>query len=371
MKAHDVKTMGQVFTPPDIVKRMLALRQNKGSVLEPSAGNGAFLKYIEGAVGVEFDKVLAKQSGATHCDFFALPTEEKFDTIIGNPPYVRYQDIQAKTKQMLPRGFDGRSNLYLFFISKAITHLKSKGEIIFITPREFLKSTSARHLNKILYESGCITHYEELGDTKVFEGYAPNCAIWRWEAGQESREMVDGRLFCQRNGQLWFGNDGGSNIVGDYFDVKVGAVSGADPIFTSERGCTDFVCSKTRSSGETRKMIYNRYDKELEPHKNELLARGIKKFNEANWWSWGRQYCDRDCERVYVNCKTRTPKPFFASDETAYDGSVMALFPKQKCDVGKMADKLNSIDWDELGFVCDGRLQLTQRALENAPVGIL
>lgn len=26
-------------------------------------------------------------------DFFDFPVSEKFDTIIGNPPYVRFQDI--------------------------------------------------------------------------------------------------------------------------------------------------------------------------------------------------------------------------------------------------------------------------------------
>lgn len=42
--------------------------------------------------------------------------EEKADTIIGNPPYVRYQDILTTTRSKLPKGFDNRSNLYLFFI---------------------------------------------------------------------------------------------------------------------------------------------------------------------------------------------------------------------------------------------------------------
>ena len=32
----DVKQLGQVFTPPDIVRRMLSLRKNRGAVLEPS-----------------------------------------------------------------------------------------------------------------------------------------------------------------------------------------------------------------------------------------------------------------------------------------------------------------------------------------------
>jgi tRNA1(Val) A37 N6-methylase TrmN6 len=65
--------------------------------------------------------------------------------VIGNPPYVRYRDIGAATRKLLRQdGFDERSNLYLFFIEKCVRHLAPGGELIFITPRDFLKATSAR-----------------------------------------------------------------------------------------------------------------------------------------------------------------------------------------------------------------------------------
>ena len=50
----------------------------------------AFCKYSQNA-----DKSLL------NLDFFAYPVSEKFDTIIGNPPYVRYQDILQSTKALL------------------------------------------------------------------------------------------------------------------------------------------------------------------------------------------------------------------------------------------------------------------------------
>ena len=51
--------LGQYFTPPHIVQQMLALRQNQGSVLDPAAGDGAFLSQLEAsAVGVELDRRL-------------------------------------------------------------------------------------------------------------------------------------------------------------------------------------------------------------------------------------------------------------------------------------------------------------------------
>ena len=42
--------------------------------------------------------------------------------------------------------FDGRSNLYLYFIEKAVRHLRHGGELIFIVPREFTKLTAARQI---------------------------------------------------------------------------------------------------------------------------------------------------------------------------------------------------------------------------------
>ncbi len=55
-----VKNLGQVFSPDNIVRKMIALRKNKGSVLEPSCGRGAFLKYLKEAVGIELDKKIKR-----------------------------------------------------------------------------------------------------------------------------------------------------------------------------------------------------------------------------------------------------------------------------------------------------------------------
>ena len=364
--------LGQYFTPQSVVERMLRLRQNQGSVLEPSAGQGAFLRMLEkNAVAIEIDKELTNDPRVVHMDYFEYPVTYKFDTIIGNPPYVRFQDISQNTKTRLPMElFDYRSNLYLFFIAKSIEHLNPYGELIFITPRDFLKATSAKRLNEVLFSKGTLTHYIELGDALVFSNATPNCAIWRWEKSNKERRMATGSVFQLKEGQIYFGEASDSKI-GDYFDVKVGAVSGADDVFANEkRGCTSMVCSTTARDGKTRRMIYNRLDSSLEPHKERLLSRKIRNFNDKNWWQWGRKYCVREGDRIYVNSKTRNEKPFFISDEIAYDGSVLALFPKPGVRLGKAVTKLNRVDWGKLGFVCDGRLLFSQRSLENAPVGL-
>jgi adenine-specific DNA-methyltransferase len=363
----NVHALGQVFTPDAVVERMLALRQRRGRSLDPSAGDGAFSRRIPGCEAIEIDATVAPE-GARVMDFFALPLDEKYDTIIGNPPYVRQQDIPAETLARLDSVlFDGRSNLYLYFIEKAVRHLRRGGELIFIVPREFAKLTAARKLNAFLHEEGDITDFIELGDARIFGGHNPNCAIFRFERGRRTRRLADGRHFQLVDGQLMFLRGDYRLPLADLFDVKVGAVSGADEIFEHPEGGTEFVCSKTVDDGRTRRMIFGDLHPHLEEHKEKLLARRVRSFDESNWWHWGRLHHVSDAPRIYVNCKTRRARPFFLHDCPNYDGSVLALFPRLRgMDLALAADMLNDqVDWEELGFVCDGRFLFTQRTLQS------
>ena len=372
----DVANLGQVFTPPQIVSDMLALVQNNGRFLEPSCGNGAFLQNLPSdKVGIELDSSVACKE-ALQLDFFSYPVSEKFDTIIGNPPYVRYQDIVDFTKELLKpfmQLFDERSNLYLFFIYKCILHLNDGGELIFITPRDFLKATASARLNEFLFTQGSITHFVDLGDKKIFDKAQPNCAIWRFVKGDFTRKTQCLKEFSCINGQLLFTKNPYTIPFSSLFFVKVGAVSGADSIFTKEKwGNVEFVGSQTCKSGKTKKMIYGKYGMDcayLQGFKMQLLQRKIRKFNETNWWQWGRDYHKSELPRIYVNTKTRNKKPFFLHSCKAYDGSILAIFPKFQVDsdgLQNLCKKLNEVDWQELGFVCDGRFLFSQRSLENA-----
>ncbi|MBN8464461.1 MAG: class I SAM-dependent methyltransferase, partial [Dechloromonas sp.] len=233
---------------------MLALCGNRGRALEPSAGDGVFFELLKerhrDCVGIEIDPRVAPP-GAEIRDFFDYPLTEQFETIVGNPPYVRFQDVAVDTRKRLKSGlFDARSNLFLFFIEKCVRHLKPGGELVFIVPREFIKLTAARKLNAWLYEQGSITHFYETGDTRIFGEHTPNCAIFRFEKGRMDRHMADGRRFTEVDGQLMFLRDDYGVRFADVFTVKVGAVSGADSIFTHPKGNMEFVCSKTVDTGE-------------------------------------------------------------------------------------------------------------------------
>ena len=364
-------SLGQYFTPDNIVDLMCSLTKNKGSVLEPSCGGGAFSDRFDKVVAVEYDPTVCPKY-AINCDFFTYSLDNKFDTVIGNPPYVRFQDIVTKDN-LLMNLFDRRTNLYAFFIYKSILHLSPAGELIFIVPREFLFATSNLKLNTWLHERGTITDIIDVGDQPVFEDATLDCIIFRYELGNLSLKTNDGRKFVCNNGHLLFltGDYDGVRL-GDLFDVKVGAVSGCDKAFIHNDGIP-FVCSTTVKDGKTRRMLYNKYHPYLDQYKDILLARGIKKFNKDNWYMWGRNYYVSDKPRIYVNCKTRQLNPFFLHDCKSYDGSVLALIPKQDINLNKAVEVLNNMDWEELGMKCGGRFIFTQRLLSdcNIPTGAI
>jgi adenine-specific DNA-methyltransferase len=364
----DIKNLGQVFTPQFIVAEMMGLVRNKGNVLEPSCGQGAFSKNIPNCVAIELDSAICPDY-AINMDFFDYGIDNKFDTIIGNPPYVRFQDILSSTKSKLNKElFDERTNLYLFFIYKCVLHLKEHGELIFIVPRDFLKATSAIKLNNFLYSNGTITNIIDLGDGNIFENACPNCVIFRYEKDNFSRICNVSKKFSVINGQIIFTSNSYNVSFNDLFFVKVGAVSGADSLFMHESGNVDFVCSKTQKTGELRKMFYNIDAPYLHQYKDKLINRKIKHFDNSNWYTWGRDYYKSDKNRIYVNQKTRNTNPFFFNKCKAYDGSVLAVFPKFECDdvlIQSVVNDLNKVDWQELGFVCDGRYLFSQKSLEN------
>ncbi|MDR2209836.1 MAG: class I SAM-dependent methyltransferase [Azoarcus sp.] len=369
----DIAALGQVFTPDAIVRTMLGLRARQGRTLEPSAGEGAFSRHLPECTAIELDARIAPP-GAWVMDFFDLPAEERFDTIIGNPPYVRHQEIAPETRARLHSDlFDKRSNLFLFFIEKSIRHLADGGELIFIVPREFIKLTSAAKLNDWLYGQGTITHWIETGDTRIFTDAVPNCAIFRFVRGDFSRRTLwrrlgdtqwDARKMVHLQGQIVFTHTPLCVPLADLFEVRVGGVSGADSIYTHPEGNLELVCSHTATTGKTRRMIYNIRHDHLEPHKEALLARRVQKFGESNWWKWGRDYHKSAVARIYVNGRTRNKRPFFTHPCKAYDGSILALFPKTEMNIDRAIELFNdTVPWEELGFIVDGRYLFTQRSL--------
>lgn len=245
--------------------------------------------------------------------------------------------------------------------------LKNNGELIFIVPRDFIKTTSALKLNERLFNNGGFTYWHEFGDEKVFMDASPNVAIFRWVKGGTHTIPV-----TIHNGYLTFGEEQTEKkkvYLNTLFDILVGGASGANGVFIEESGNIDLVVSDTKRTGQTKKAHYTTTPTNyLQTHKAILLARRIKTFNESNWWEWGRKIRHIDGPKIYVNNKTRDMQPFFTNDSGWFDGSVLALVPKadNPYSIETLIEILNNTDWDAQGFLVGGRLIFGQRSLSNA-----
>ncbi len=363
------RNLGQFFSPDKLVKKCISLIQNNdGRLLEPSCGNGAFNSVKRhDSVFIEIDSKIVEDKDVKIMNFFDYPATEKFDTIIGNPPYVDNSLFNVNWETDIKV----QANLYLFFIEKCFHHLKEHGELIFIVPREFIKLTSAKSVNELLCKNGTITHYYDFGDEKLFAEACPNICIFRYEKGNFSNktETFDGIYNLKNNnGIISFSDKKSNEKLGDYFEIKVGAVSGADKIFENADG-EEFVYSKTCKTGELKKMLYQRNHEDLLAHKTQLAKRKIKKFSDEDWFMWGRPVNFKFGQpRIYVNCKTRNKEPFFMNSCERWDGSILALFPKRNMDLPKATKILNGLDWNKLGFMTGGRYLFTQKSLKEAPI---
>ena len=372
-----VANLGQVFTPPEVVEKMLSLRKNMGTILEPSCGDGAFWKHIQndiGAVGYEIDSKVAP-AGVVVDNFFNIP-DNKFDTIIGNPPYVSHKSIPLETRRILYDKYpdlNRHTNLFAYFINRCIDLLNHGGELIFIVPTDFVSLTSCGIINEKMKKKGTITYFYDYGDQQVFKGFSPNCCIFRFEKGNKSNTTLvndkEKRNFTCESGKILFSNSSFDGVMEQLFDIKVGAASGANEIFQNEQGNLDFVVSSTRVTGETKKFYFDVINPYIKSKKQDLLKRKVINFNESNWWKWGRVHDRRSGERIYVNCKTRVDNPFFTHSCENYDGSVLALYPKfQYKNIDSVVNALNNMNWEELQFKIGQRFIFSQKALSKCPI---
>lgn len=80
-----------VYTPDWVARDMVEFFKPSGRILEPAAGDGAFLKYLPTADWCEIEKGR---------DFYTVT--EHYDWIISNPPFTQYSQWLYKSFEIAP-----------------------------------------------------------------------------------------------------------------------------------------------------------------------------------------------------------------------------------------------------------------------------
>ena len=166
------KDEGIFFTPPCFIQRNLSLLplSEITRVLEPSCGSGEYIDALSSfphlqITGIEKNEKMCLSRPILNMDFLEYESSEKFDLVIGNPPYFVMKKSEVDKKYH--KFFDGRPNIFILFIIKSLELLKDDGYLSFVLPSNFLNSLSyektRKHLSrfKILHIVECKDKYLE------------------------------------------------------------------------------------------------------------------------------------------------------------------------------------------------------------------
>ena len=191
-KASKEKLRGGFYTPEPIASFILKWAFNGNTeldILEPSCGDGVFLEEIQkgnyrynSVTAIEFDEIEAikskeiglDKSKIINSDFhdFCINTKQKFDLVIGNPPYIRYQYFDRKQQEFASEIFKKANlkyskltNSWVSFVVGSSLLLKEQGKIGLVLPAEILQVSYAQPLREFLahfYNKINIVSFEKL-----------------------------------------------------------------------------------------------------------------------------------------------------------------------------------------------------------------
>ena len=185
------KIRGGYYTSSEVAGWLCAwaIRSTKEHVLEPSCGDGAFLvaaskrftqmgasspSIANHLTGIEFiaeeaDRARNRlketlqhrsQDVVVNADFFGWWNDKgqpKFDVVVGNPPFIRYQTFpephrSRAMEMMLKQGLKQNrlTNIWVPFVVAAVACLRPGGRLALVLPAELLQVSYASQLRSFL-----------------------------------------------------------------------------------------------------------------------------------------------------------------------------------------------------------------------------
>ena len=219
-KPRGKRELGAVYTPKPIIDFMLSRLKLSSSeplsVLEPACADAPFLSAFQEKFGtqhrlfgVEIDSESEPNDALENVefhgqDFLLWETAQRFDVVIGNPPYgiigneshypisaLKQVKSEYKARSTTWRG---KYNIYGAFIEKSVRLLKPNGELCLIVPATWLVLDDFILLRKFLSEQGEM-HIYYLG--KAFEKVNVVAVVLHCiKNGKRSLSLYDGETWC-------------------------------------------------------------------------------------------------------------------------------------------------------------------------------
>lgn len=114
-----------------------------------------------------------------------------FDCIIGNPPYIRQEqikDLKPLLEKQYQNFYNSTADIYTYFFALSYYLLKDKGFSAFITSNKYARAKYGAKLREWLLKKTTIVSYMELNALKVFESAAVDTSIMSFIKQTPSKE---------------------------------------------------------------------------------------------------------------------------------------------------------------------------------------
>lgn len=142
---------------------------------------------------------------------------QKFDIVIGNPPYIRSSRLalgyKDKLKRIYKNNYSGGFDLYYCFILMGVISLSEDGCLAYISPTSFTRAKNAERLREWLYKNVQVSSYIDLDESKVFSNADVHAAIYVLRKSNKESKTCDflhvknnDELACMLNNSLNLNN---------------------------------------------------------------------------------------------------------------------------------------------------------------------
>ncbi len=133
------------------------------------AGNSLITSYDINSINLSVDELLEM----VPFDWYEINNGRKFDVILGNPPYVKTEDIHILSGEVefniykkKYRSAYKQFDKYFLFVEKAMDLLNEDGVMCYIIPNKFYKIAAGQELRKIICKN--IFAMDDFGDAQLF-----------------------------------------------------------------------------------------------------------------------------------------------------------------------------------------------------------
>lgn len=208
----DKKFNGAFFTPTYIIDFIISEIEPKefDKNIDPSCGSGAFLlglveyyknkyrkpiketiqenvfgsdildyninraKLLLTIYALQHNEIIEEEDFNLFCqDSLRIEWKDKFDNVVGNPPYVKFQDLSDKNRKFLSKHWktieQGTFNLYFAFFELGYKLLSDTGKLGYITPNNYFTSLAGESLRIFFQNQKCVERIIDFNHKKVFD----------------------------------------------------------------------------------------------------------------------------------------------------------------------------------------------------------